>query len=177
MYIFISTNTGTFLKPKQFLSLLKSSIIDNYSHNVFVMAALPDLFFSLLNQIHQNLVEIVLVSALPSMPFLCSLHILLVCGTGNVASVVSQTDHRDLAHPALVSAVPGEGRRQWLFNRSFGHCSDLVWFGFLACRACNNARWLYFLLIQSRNKVRKGEYSTILSKLLVRILYLSQIRR
>lgn len=140
------------------------------------MAVLPDLFFSLLDQIHQNLVEVVLVSALPSMPFFRSLHILLVCETGNVAGIVSQAHHRYLAHSALVSAVPGEGRRQRAFNRSFRHCSDLVWFGFLACRACKNALWLYFLLIQSRNKVRKGEYSTILRNYLSEFS-MSQIRR
>lgn len=113
------------------------------------MTVLPDLFFSLLNQIHQNLIEVVLFTVPPSRLLFCSLHVLLVCGTGNVAGIIGQARHRYLAHSALVSAVPGEGRRQWAFNGSLRHCSDLVWFSVLACRAGYNALWLYFLLLQS----------------------------
>lgn len=141
------------------------------------VTVLPDLFFSPLNQIHHSLVEVVLVTVVPRMLSFCSLHILLVRGTGNVAGIICQAHHRYLAHSALVSAVPGEGRRERAFNRSFRHCSYLVWFGFLACRASCNVLWLYFLLLQCQNKIRRGEYSTILRKQLVRILYLSQIRR
>lgn len=89
---------------------------------------LPDLFFSLLNQIHQNLIEVVLVAVVPGVLLLRSLHVLLVRGTGDVAGVIGQAHHRHLAYSALVSAVPGEGRRERAFNRSFRHRSDLAWF-------------------------------------------------
>lgn len=114
------------------------------------MNVLPDMFFSLLNQVHQRLIEVVLIMVIPGMLLFCSLHILLVRGTGNVAGIISEAHHRHLAHSALVSTVPGEGRREWAFNRSFRHCSDLVWFGVLVCRAGNNVLWLYFLLLQSQ---------------------------
>lgn len=107
---------------------------------------LPDLFFSLLNQIHQNLIKVVFVAVLPSRLLFGSLHILLVRGAGNVAGVVSQAHHHHLAHSALMSAVPGEKRRERAFNGPFGHRYDLV--GFLACRACNKALRLYLLLLQ-----------------------------
>lgn len=96
---------------------------------------LLDLFFSLLNQIHEDLIKVVLFAVLPSRPLVGSLHILLVCGAGDVAGVVGQAHHCHSAHSALVSAVPGEKRRERAFNGSFGHGYDLV--GFLACRACN----------------------------------------
>lgn len=87
---------------------------------------LPDLLFSLLNQIHQNWIEVVLFVVVPGVLSLGSLHILLVRGTGNVAGVIGQAHHRHLAHSALVSAVPGEGRRERAFNRSFRHRSVLI---------------------------------------------------
>lgn len=94
---------------------------------------LPDLFFSVLDQIHENLIKVVFAAVLPSRLLVGGLHILLVCGAGNVAGVVSQAHHCHFAHSALVSAVPGEKRRERAFNGSFGHGYDLV--AFLACRA------------------------------------------
>ena len=90
---------------------------------------LPDLFLSLLDQVHQSLVKVFLVLVVPGMLFVSSLHILFVRGAGNVAGVISQAHHLHLTHSARVSAVPRKGRRERAFNRSFGHGADLVWFG------------------------------------------------
>lgn len=123
---------------------------------------LPDLLFSLLNQVHQRLVEVVL-SVISMRLLFNSLHILLVRGTGNVAGIVSQAHQRYLAHSALVSAIPGEGGRERAFNRSFWHCSDRVWFSFPDCRACNNAlnNGSTLCYCKVKIKTRRGEYSTI----------------
>lgn len=68
-----------------------------------------------------------------SLLFVRSLHVLFVRGAGNVAGVIGQAHQLHLTHSALVSAVPGEGRRERGFNRSFRHGSDLVFVPIAAC--------------------------------------------
>lgn len=89
---------------------------------------LPDVLFSLLDQIHQNMIKVVFFAVLPSGILFGSLHVLLVCGAGNVAGIISQARHGNFAHPALMSAVPGEKRRERAFNGSFWHAYGLVGF-------------------------------------------------
>lgn len=72
---------------------------------------LPYLLFPLVDQIHQLSVKVVLIGLAVALLLLGGLDLLLVRGTGDVASVVRQAHHRHFTHPALVSAVPGEGRR------------------------------------------------------------------
>lgn len=50
---------------------------------------LPDLLFPLLYQVHQNLIEVVLVVVRPGVLLFRRLHLLLVRGAGDVTGILS----------------------------------------------------------------------------------------
>jgi hypothetical protein len=112
---------------------------------------LPELFLSLLNQVHQLFVKVFLLTVICAVPSLRGFHVLFVHRAGDVVGVLGQAHHCHSANFALMSAVPGEGGGQWAFNGSFGHGSGKSFLKsgsfFVACRAFNySIERLYFLV-------------------------------
>lgn len=89
-------------------------------------AGLPYELLAFLYELHQVLIEIVLlVVSAPHLLFV-SLHALLVERAGDVVGVAGEARHLDSTHPALMAAVPGDGGGQRAINRTFWHGYRLV---------------------------------------------------